>query len=132
VIVVDASALSAFILREEGWRKLAKYMVRSISIDHIVKEVANTIWKATYIRKVLTVEEALKAFKTPLMIIATNIPLYSQLTYLNKPMDISLQPPSTIYDSLYIAQAIIENKPLLTLDEKQKRIAKALRINVLP
>jgi len=132
VIVVDASALSAFILREEGWEELARYMVRSLSVDHVVKEVANTIWKASCVRKVLTVNEALKAFKILLMMVRKNLVLHSELKYLSMAMNISLKHSITIYDSLYIAQAIMENTSLLTLDEKQRRVAKALGVNTLP
>jgi len=132
VIVVDASALSAFILREEGWEELARYMVRSLSVDHVVKEVANTIWKASCVRKVLTVNEALKAFKILLMMVGKNLVLHSELKYLSMAMNISLKHSITIYDSLYIAQAIMENTSLLTLDEKQRRVAKALGVNTLP
>ena len=132
MIVVDASALSAFILREEGWEELARYMVRSLSVDHVVKEVANTIWKASCVRKVLTVNEALKAFKILLMMVRKNLVLHSELKYLSMAMNISLKHSITIYDSLYIAQAIMENTSLLTLDEKQRRVAKALGVNTLP
>jgi len=132
VIVVDASALSAFILREEGWEELARYLVRSLSVDHVVKEVANTIWKAACVRKVLTVDEALKAFKILLMMVGKNLVLRSELKYLSMAMNISLKHSITIYDSLYIAQAIMENTSLLTLDEKQRRVAKALGVNTLP
>ena len=132
MIVVDASALSAFILREEEWEELARYMVRSLSVDHVVKEVANTIWKASCVRKVLTADEALKAFKILLMMVGKNLVLHSELKYLSMAMNISLKHSITIYDSLYIAQAIMENTSLLTLDEKQRRVAKALGVNTLP
>ena len=132
MIVVDASALSAFILREEGWEELARYMVRSLSVDHVVKEVANTIWKAACVRKMLTVNEALKAFKILLMMVGKNLVLHSELKYLSMAMNISLKHSITIYDSLYIAQAVMENTSLLTLDGKQRRIAEKLKVKVLP
>jgi predicted nucleic acid-binding protein len=45
VIVIDASALAKFILREEGWERVYRILsTRVISVDHIVKEVTNTIW----------------------------------------------------------------------------------------
>lgn len=43
VIVVDASALAAFLLKEPGWERLARYIEHSISVDMAAKEVANTI-----------------------------------------------------------------------------------------
>ena len=44
--MVDASALSAFLLREEGWRDLSGYLACAVAPDHVVKEVANAVWKA--------------------------------------------------------------------------------------
>ncbi|MEM4972011.1 MAG: hypothetical protein QXE01_12260 [Sulfolobales archaeon] len=57
MIVVDASALIAFILREEGWEKLANFMIQTITVDHAVKEFYNAIWKAVYIKKILSLGE---------------------------------------------------------------------------
>jgi predicted nucleic acid-binding protein len=56
VIVVDASALSAFVLREEGWRNLAGYLANAVAPDYVAKEVANAVWRAARTRA-LTEEE---------------------------------------------------------------------------
>jgi len=48
VIVVDASALAKYILYEEGWDRVALYVsgMRPLhSVNHIVKEVGNALWK---------------------------------------------------------------------------------------
>ena len=58
--------------------------------------------------------------------------LHSELKYLSMMMNISLKRSITIYDSLYIAQAVMENTSLLTLDGKQRRIAEKLKVKVLP
>jgi len=60
--VVDASVLTAFILCEEGWRDIARYIVRCISVDLIVKKVTNAILRATYLRKLISIEETFKAY----------------------------------------------------------------------
>jgi len=44
--VIDASALSRFILKEERWRRVVNYLISAISVDHVVKEVSNAIWKS--------------------------------------------------------------------------------------
>jgi len=46
VIVIDASILAAYILKEPKWKRLEIFIVSSCSVDLIVKEVANSIWKA--------------------------------------------------------------------------------------
>jgi predicted nucleic acid-binding protein len=63
VIAVDASAITAFFLREEGWNRLAPYMRCAVSVDHIVKEFYNTIWRAAVIRKLISYEHAKKVLQ---------------------------------------------------------------------
>ncbi|RLF10462.1 MAG: VapC toxin family PIN domain ribonuclease [Thermoprotei archaeon] len=131
MIVVDASALSAFILREDGWRDLAKYMVYCASVDHVVKEVANAIWKAAYMKKLLTISEAHKAYDILLRIVNKNVVLYPELKYLSKAVEISMRYGATVYDSLYIALASEEGMPLLTLDELQIQVAEKLGVTCI-
>jgi len=46
VIVIDASALTKFVLKEEGWEEVTPYLkTGATSIDLVVKEVANAVWK---------------------------------------------------------------------------------------
>ncbi|MDK2463590.1 MAG: type II toxin-antitoxin system VapC family toxin [Candidatus Korarchaeota archaeon] len=44
--VVDASIVARFVLGEEGWRSLADHLRSAVTVDHVVKEVANSVWKA--------------------------------------------------------------------------------------
>lgn len=45
-MVVDASALVVFLLKEPGWRELGNHLVNAVSLDMVVKEATNIIWKA--------------------------------------------------------------------------------------
>ena len=46
MIVIDASSLAKYLLRERNWEVIENYLVKTTySIDHILKEVSNTIWK---------------------------------------------------------------------------------------
>ncbi len=132
MIVVDASALAAFILKEEGWRDLASYLVYCISLEHIVKEVTNAIWKASHLRGIITIQEAKKALELLKRMINKNIFLLPELNYLDLAFDISMKHGLTIYDSLYIALAISERKPLLTLDDEQRKVAERLGLELKP
>jgi len=53
VIVVDASVLSAFILKEPIWRRLTPYLTNAVSIDLVIKEVSNAIWKACVLKGII-------------------------------------------------------------------------------
>lgn len=57
MIVVDASALAKYLLREEGWEEVSRY-VRTMrplySLEHVLKEVTNAVWRDASTRKVVT------------------------------------------------------------------------------
>ena len=64
--MVNASAITAFFLREEGWNRLAPYMRRAVPVDHIIKvikEFYNAIWRALAIRKLISHEHAKKVLQ---------------------------------------------------------------------
>jgi predicted nucleic acid-binding protein len=63
VIVVNASAITAFFLREEGWSRLAQHVRRAVPVDHIVKGFYNAIWRALAIRKLISHEHAKKVLQ---------------------------------------------------------------------
>lgn len=130
MIVVDASAVSAFLLKEPGWKKLSTYLTNSVSIDHLVKEVSNAIWKA-YIRKNISWDEALKLFKILESMIGINIVLEPENKYIEKALKIALDHNITVYDALYLALAIKKNLPILTFDEKQSKTAQELGIKII-
>ena len=56
MIVVDASALVKYLLREEGWERPSRY-VRTMkplySLVHLLKEVTNAVWKDAFTRKAM-------------------------------------------------------------------------------
>ncbi|WFO74819.1 type II toxin-antitoxin system VapC family toxin [Desulfurococcaceae archaeon MEX13E-LK6-19] len=131
MIVVDASALSAFILKEPGWRALSKYLINSVSVDHIVKEVTNSIWKACVLKKIMSINEALKLYMIMSSMIGVNIVLEPEDKYIEKALKIALNHKITVYDALYLALAKEKNLPLLTLDEKQAQVAERLGIEII-
>ncbi|MCD6368455.1 MAG: type II toxin-antitoxin system VapC family toxin [Thermoproteales archaeon] len=132
MIVVDASALTAFILREEGWEELAEYMVYTVSVDHVVKEVVNAIWKAAYLRRLINDKEAHKAYILLKTMIGKNILLEPELKYIDSAFEISMTLGIPIYDALYLALASTKKLPLLTLDTRQRNIATRLGITTKP
>ena len=133
MIVIDASSLAKYVLHEDNWRDVGSFikMKRPLySIDHIVKEVGNSIWKHCYLRKVISREEALKLYRALMRLFQTKaIIIESEEKYLNTAMQIGLDYGATLYDSLYLAQAQ-EYSELLTSDERQAKIAVQLNIRV--
>jgi predicted nucleic acid-binding protein len=92
VIVIDASAPTKFIFKEEGWERIYKILsTRVVSVDHIVKEVANAIWKHSSIHKTY-LDVVLKEFQLLKKIINERLVLLeSELKYLDKAFEIAIQ-----------------------------------------
>jgi len=59
VNVIDAPSLAKYVLREAGWREVRRALEEeTVSVDHVLKEVANAIWKKAVILKLESVEAA--------------------------------------------------------------------------
>lgn len=132
MIVADASAILAFLFKERGWRELAKYLICCTSVNHIVEEVTNAIWRATYVKKVLNKEQAVKMLTLFKKMIGINLILVSDVDYLEDAFKLALEYGVSVYDCLYVVLAYRTNSYLLTLDEKQRKIAHDLEVCVLP
>lgn len=132
MIVVDASALIAFFLREEGWSELAGHMVRTMSLDYAVKEFYNAVWKAVSIKKKISSEEALRCISLFKKYLDKNMQLIREEEYLDRALEIAFKEGITVYDALYISLAIHQNKPILTLNKKQREVSRKYGVAALP
>lgn len=131
MIAVDASALSAFLLKEPGWKRLATYLADAVSVDHIVKEVANAIWKACVVRKIISETDAVRLYGLLDSMINVNIVIEPEEDYIEEALRMALEHRITVYDAIYLALAKEKNVPLLTLDEKQAQTARKLGIETI-
>jgi len=93
------------------------------SVDHVVKEVSNAIWKA-YTRGFITEKDVKKKLDALMMLININILLVDELKLIRDAMNIAVNENITVYDALYIALAEKESIPLVTSDKKQASVCK--------
>jgi len=107
-------------------------MKQTMSVDHVIKEFYNAVWKATYLMKTLDRESAHNVIKLFNTYLKKNGVLVSEAKHINEAFHTALEKGVPIYDALYIALAIGERAPLLTLDEKQRSTGLELGIRVLP
>jgi len=133
VIVIDASALVKFLLREDGWEKIEEILREGecVSLDHIVKEAANAIWRRAVITKEESPEDALNRLKALINLIRENtLTLHNEIDYIEEAFNIAISNHITVYDALYIAQAVVNKAVLVTSDKKQASVAARLGIAV--
>jgi predicted nucleic acid-binding protein len=121
VIVIDASVLASFLRKEPDWEKLVNYIKNVISVDLIVKEVRNVLWKDYYVRRSIDKDTVLELYRLMKSLLGVNILLENEEKYLDDAFEIAILMKVSIYDALYIAQAKKNKLPLITLDMKQKR-----------
>ena len=134
MIVIDSSALAKYLLREEGWRGVEKYLLKpTYSIDHIVKEVSNAIWKHAIVHGYISKDMALNVYSLLKRLIEEEIiVLETQEKYIDKAIEIALDNKITVYDALYIAQTISYGE-LVTSDKVQAIVAEkyGIRVNIV-
>lgn len=123
MIVIDASALAKFILKEEGWERVADFLkAGTISVDHVMKETVNAIWKRL-IQGEISFEDAKSMFEAMKEILGKAIVIENEMNYIDEAFEISIKRNITIYDSLYIALTKKKKLELLTSDEIQTQTA---------
>jgi predicted nucleic acid-binding protein len=131
VIVIDASTLAKFILKEEGWEEVAEQLkAGTLSLDLVVKEVANAVWKR-FRQGAVSREEAKSMLNALKEIQERAIKIEEELTYLDGAAEIAFNRDVTIYDSLYIALAKEKGLKLLTVDETQASVATAENVDTI-
>jgi len=122
-MVIDASALVKFILKEEGWNKVADFLkAGTISVDLVIKETVNAIWKRV-MREEISLEDAKRMFEAIKEILNKAVIIENEMDYIDEAFEISIKRNVTVYDSLYIALAKKKKLELLTADEIQAQVA---------
>jgi predicted nucleic acid-binding protein len=121
VIVIDTSVLVKFILKEEDWNKIADFLkAGTISVDLVIKETVNAIWKRV-MRKEISLEEAKSMFEAVKEILNKAVIIENEMDYIDEAFEISIRRNITIYDSLYIKLAK-KKLELLTADGIQAQV----------
>jgi len=65
VIVIDSSAFSKLLIKEENWENVARYLkpVQTIyAVDILIIETANVIWKYLTLHRKITEDQALELY----------------------------------------------------------------------
>lgn len=128
--MVDASVLASFILKEPGWERLAELLENSYTVDHSLKEVSNAIWRACR-RKIISTEDASLRYQALKALVNINVRLIDEKELIDQAFELALEHSITIYDALYLVLALRLNKPLLTLDQVQMKVAEKLGIELV-
>ncbi|MHB1439704.1 MAG: type II toxin-antitoxin system VapC family toxin [Cuniculiplasma sp.] len=126
MMVIDSSTIVKFFSQEPGWENLRKYLYEPITIELSLKELGNALWKKVNRGEFEEVNalEVLTEFQRIGKFLA-------QEKYLRKAFEIAVKYKITIYDSLFISAAFIEDYDLITSDVRQGNVSKDLGINTI-
>ena len=129
MIVVDASSLAKYILREENWGEVRDHLLNAYSNTLALAEVSNSIWKHQVLHEAVSRKEAEMMFSA-LKKLREDVILFEPFgEYLEDAFEISMNMKITFYDAVYLAQAK-KHGELLTSDEKQRRAAEKIGVKV--
>jgi len=129
VKAIDASALAKLLLKEEGWERVLEHLREgTVSIDLIVKEAANVVWRRTK-GDAERAEPMLEALKE---LTEKTVRIEDERTHMDEAVRIAFSNNITIYDALYVSLAKTLKTPLITSDQRQAKIAEKLGIHTIP
>lgn len=129
MIAVDSSALSKYILREEGWEGVRRRLEEGgISLEIALKETCNALWKRI-MRGEVEGEMASRVVEE--LMRWEILRLADQRELIEEAFKIALRRKITLYDSLFIALARAMDIPLLTSDERQAKAASEEGVEVM-
>ena len=129
--MADSSALISFFLKEPGWEELGKHLTLVTTIELNKKEIYNAVWRAIITSR-LKEEQAKEVLRLVKEYFECCVVMEDQEPLLDKALELATRYKLTVYDSLFVTLSIIKGLPLISLDKKQRKVAKELGVNVLP
>lgn len=118
--VVDSSVIAKFLLKEAGWRSIEPILLgRPYTLDLAIKEVANAIWRRARLLRDISPGKALTLLDDLLDMRRHVLRVDDQSQYLPRALEIALGQGITVYDALFIAQAIARKARFVTADKMQ-------------
>jgi len=130
--VIDSSAIAKFLLKEEGWLRVKGFLLeKPYTLELAVKEVANAIWRRVMLLSDISVGKAFIILNDLLELKKYLLIVEPQTPYLSQALKIAIENKVTVYDALFIAQALAKQAVLITSDEKQGKLAENLNIETV-
>lgn len=122
MIVIDSSALAKYLLREDGWREVRKYLEEGcVTLDLAIKEVVNALWKRVVMGHLDEgyAKEVVRSFLE-----SGIVKVEGQGQLLEEALSVAVRRKMTVYDSMFIVLAKRRGLPLLTSDRGQAEAAR--------
>ena len=123
VIVIDASSLTKFLLKEERWDDVEPYLrINPVSVDYVFLEAANAIWKESVVRNRITGARALETLHDLKKMKDYVFETEPFTEHLDEGFTIAANEKISVYDAVYIDMSK-KHDGLLTSDKGQRDAA---------
>ncbi|BFH73060.1 type II toxin-antitoxin system VapC family toxin [Sulfurisphaera javensis] len=113
-------------MKSENWEKIIEYIPNGTTLDIAYLEVLNVIYSAR--RKRVIDKEKSKVLFDALNELMKSMKIYDSSNYLKDAFILSNEYNISIYDALYLALALSYNAELITLSDRQAKVASKLGI----
>jgi predicted nucleic acid-binding protein len=103
VIVIDASSLAKYVIKEGNWVSVEEYLLSRevLTLDLAVKEVLNAVWKHAAVLHTYSTEIAIEKYDILMKLVEGGvITVDDEMPYLKEAFNIALKARITIYDAL--------------------------------
>ena len=137
MFVVDSSVYASILVKDEYYVRARRFLLEhsrdelaTVAIAYV--EVANTLWKHTYVLRRISEKlyGELKSAIVPLIENSTS-KIYEPLELLDEALNTAARHGITVYDALFVALALKLNYRLASFDKKLKRRLEAERLNIV-
>ena len=131
-VIIDASALVAYLLEESGFEKTRDLLAEGVdSPALLLMETTNAVLEASKSKRIDRID-AEKAIEVLLGLRESNIMVHDEADLLRRAFGIAADHGMTLYDSVYLALALKLGGSLASKDRKQIEVAKSLGIEAAP
>jgi len=134
--VVDSSVFASIIVMDEHYERAKKFLFSSVNaelatVDLAFVEVANTLWKHTYVLNRIPADafHVLADAIEPLIKNSAKR-IYSSAEYLMESLDNALRFGITVYDAVYVTAALKHGCRLATFDERLDKALKSRGLDI--
>ncbi len=124
--IIDSSALTKYAAKERDWAKIERYLASADSLELALIETGNALWK-----KIQKKEIDLETTKKIVQLLSDSVWFLDQQKYVARALEIGMKYRITIYDSLFVACAEMENSDLISCDRRQIEVAEELGIKTI-
>ena len=128
--IIDASALVAYLLEEEGFEKVSEILSEGAdSVPLLIKESCNAVLEARKQGRISR-DDSEKVLQAILKLAELNIKTVAQTDLIPAAFRIAEENDLTIYDAIYIALAKASGGSLASRDRRQLETASKLGVRI--